>query len=273
MRCLVAVVGLGLLLAGCGSPAADGGAAALPADPGALVLRVEYTGGFVTPTTTVSRLPLVSVYADGRVITEGPVAAIYPAPAWPNVQVADLPDGGVQELVAAARDAGVTETGDLGSPNVADAATTRFTLVTDGETHVRDVYALELTGTGEGYTAEQQAARQALADLVERLTATDAPSTSYEPTAVAALAGPYVPADDELLADRPAVDWPGPELPGDPVAPGVGCVVATGEQAAAVTAAAQAADGLTPWAGGGQQWAVAFRPLLPDESSCADLTD
>ena len=45
------------------------------------MLRVGYTGGFVSPPATAGRLPLISVYADGRVISEGPVAAIYPGPA------------------------------------------------------------------------------------------------------------------------------------------------------------------------------------------------
>lgn len=270
MRSLAAVLGLGLLLTACGSPAGDDGdgGTALPAEPGALVLRVAYTGGYVTPETTVSRLPLVSVYSDGRVVTEGPVPAIYPGPAWPNVQVADLPDGGVQELVDAALAAGVAETGDLGEPPLADAATTRFTLVTDGETHVRDVYALDFTDGG--YTAEQQSARDALTDLVERLTVLDGGTAAYEPTAVAAIASPYTPGD-ATLPDRSPVEWPGPDLPGETVGPGVACVLATGEQTAAVTTAARDADGLTPWTSGGQQWAVTFRPLLPDEQDCTDL--
>ena len=53
----------------------------------------------------------------------------------------------------------------------------------------------------------------------------------------------------------------------------VGCVVATGEQASAVLAAARPANAATPWVSGGTRWSVAFRPLLPDESGCADLLD
>ena len=36
-------------------------------------------------------------------------------------------------------------------------------------------------------------------------------------------------------------------------------------------AAAQAADTLTSWTSEGQTWTVTFRPLLPDETGCADL--
>src|SRR5690349_15192915 len=86
---LAAAILLGL--AACG----ERGAATSPSPPTAspvpvaaegLVLRVEYTGGFVSPSATAGRLPLISVYADGRVIAEGPVAAIYPGPALPNLQ-------------------------------------------------------------------------------------------------------------------------------------------------------------------------------------------
>jgi hypothetical protein len=110
---LGSVLGSVLALTACGpkdSPAAPGD------DPDALVLRVTQGGGYTAPGADLGRLPLVSVYRDGRVITEGPVVAIYPAPAWPNVQVTRLDDDAVTDLVDAALDAGVTATGDLGSP-------------------------------------------------------------------------------------------------------------------------------------------------------------
>jgi hypothetical protein len=40
-----------------------------------------------------------------------------------------------------------------------------------------------------------------------------------------------------------------------------------------VLAAAATANAATPWDSGGTRWSVAFRPLLPDESGCADLLD
>src|ERR687894_11263 len=98
-----------------GSPGSSSPPVPLP-PAGSLVLRVEYTGGFVTPDTTAARLPLVSLYADGRVYTEGPVAAIYPGPALPNVQVTPVPQETVQQLAEQAMAAGVAETGDLGTP-------------------------------------------------------------------------------------------------------------------------------------------------------------
>jgi hypothetical protein len=68
------------------------------------------------------------------------------------------------------------------------------------------------------------------------------------------------------------VTWPGPALPGKTTGPEIGCVTATGAQAAAVLAAAGKVTAITPWLSGGKRWTVALRPLLPDETGCADLS-
>jgi hypothetical protein len=277
---LAATVLLGL--AACGE---RGGTAApgptptseLPAASDGLVLRAELTGGFVTPSALAGRLPLVSVYADGRVLTEGPVAAIYPGPALPNVQEQHLARDAVQDLVDRAVDAGVTETADLGSPPIADAPSTRFTLVTGSETYVREVYALwETPPEGSGLTDDQRAARKELGDFLTQLH--DPPggiedSAPYVPTEVAAIATPWVDPQDGLT--QPEVAWPGPALPGEPTGglPDTTCVTATGDQARAVLTAAASANAATPWVtADGARWSITFRPLLPDESGCADLT-
>jgi hypothetical protein len=292
-----AAVGLLVLLGACatrdaaGPPdAADPG---LPGAPDELVLQVAHTGGFVTPEMLAGRLPLVSVHADGRVITEGPVVAIYPGPAWPNVQVQEIGRAAVHTLVDLALAAGVTETGDLGTPPVADVPSTRFTLATAAGTTVREVYALsEVPGPDPGdsrLTEEQVAARAELRGLLDALTdlpgtlGTDAVSdvAPYEPTAVAALVRPWPATDGDGDAGvepdlvQPEAHWPGPALPGEPVGPlpDLGCVTATGDQARAVAAAARVATGLTPWVtDDGARWSVTFRPLLPHETGCADLT-
>ncbi len=282
-----AALGLVLALSGCAQRAggAAGGtdpaapSADLPGDPAALVLRAEYTGGFVAPSVIAGRLPIISVYADGRVISEGPVAAIYPGPALPNVQVQQIDGSEVQALADQALAAGVAETADLGTPPIADAASTRFTLATADGTHVREVYALVETpmeeGPIRGVSAEQAAARQKLADLLATLTdLPQAGTQAYSPTALAAIVTPWVDPGDGLTP--PDVAWPGPALPGEPTGglPDVTCVAATGDQAPAVLAAATSANSATPWVTpDGTRWSVAFRPLLPDESGCADLTD
>jgi hypothetical protein len=286
-----AALGLLLLLSACAEPGGAGAApgtteptasATLPDDGSTLVLQVSYAGGFVTPEMLAVRLPLISVYADGRVISEGPTATIYPGYAWPNVQLQQTDRDTVQTLVDHALAAGVDETTDLGSPGIADAPTTRFTLTTSAGTTVRDVYALtEGAGSSSGLTEGQRAARAELTDLLTELT--DLPVSlgpegqapaSYEPTAVAALARPWAaPEGDASLGEQPELPWPGPALPGEAVAPAVTCVVATGDQARAVEDAARGANQLTPWStSDGARWWIGFRPLLPHETGCADLT-
>ena len=51
----------------------------------------------------------------------------------------------------------------------------------------------------------------------------------------------------------------------------IGCVTASGAERDAILAAAENANQNTPWGSGGNQYTVTFRPLLPDETGCADL--
>jgi hypothetical protein len=276
-----------LLLAACAEPSAGGppaGAAPppspqLPTEPSAVVLRVEQVGGFTTPQELAARPPVVSVHADGRVFGLGPMAAIYPAFAWPNVQVRQVSAEQVRDLVDRALAAGIADRTDPGEPPLADATTTRFTLVTATDRYVREVYALsEGVGAG-GLTGEQLAVREELRSLLDELQEVAQPHDGspevYEPHAIAAVVTPWTAPEDagpgiDFSGDPQA--WPGPPLPGETIGPDVGCVVATGEQATAVRAAAGGANVRTPWATpDGALWSVTFRPLLPDETGCADL--
>jgi hypothetical protein len=273
---VAAVLLLGL--AACAAQTAGPGTPALPSSRAAategLVLRVEQIGGFVLPSTLAARLPVVSVYADGRVISEGPVVAIHPPPALPNLQMGTIGHDEVQDLVDRALAAGVAETADLGSPPVADVPTTRFTVVTTEETYVRDVYALWETPEGGGLTPEQRDARKRLTDLLTALTDQSTRTQPYEPGSVSAVVSPWIDPGDGLTPAE--LSWPGPALPGEPTGgpPDVTCVTATGDQARALLYAARSANAATPWVtGDGTRWSVLFRPLLPDETGCADLTD
>jgi hypothetical protein len=141
---------------------------------------------------------------------------------------------------------------------------------------VREVYALfEAPLEGGGLTPDQEDARAELSDFLATLTDSAGPEAqAYEPAAVAAVASPWIDPGDGL--QQPEVAWPGPALPGSPTGGpvDVSCVTAAGDQAQALLAAAGAASGATPWVGAdGTRWTVVFRPLLPDETGCADLTD
>lgn len=271
-----------LLAAGCAGEAAEpeftaGDGVSYGDDD--VVLRVDYTGGFVDPATTITRLPALSIYGDGRVITEGPQIAIYPGPALPNVQVQQISRQDVRVLVERALDAGVGAGLDFGHPPIADAASTRFTVLTQVGPQSSTVYALGPPTDDGDLSDEQRANRAAMWDLFEALT--DLPKTlgadavsepqPYRPTAIAAVATRW--EANELLESPPELAWPGPALPGDPIdADGsLRCVTVTGDEASALLNAAAEANQETPWVSGDTRWRVTLRPLLPDEAGCGDL--
>ncbi|HEV8175254.1 MAG TPA: hypothetical protein VGP91_16570 [Actinoplanes sp.] len=260
-----------------GGAGPSGHESSAPADADALVLRVEHIGGFVAPDQMVGRLPVVSVYTDGRVITQGPQILIYPGPALPNLLVQQLDPATVRGLVDKAVEAGVRSGADLGQPGVADAPTTRITVAAPGGTRTLDAVALtEAQADDPQLTVAQRAARAKLAAFVQELSDLSAAkgmpeAQPYQPEAVAALARPYTKPSDGLPKQPDPVAWPGPALPGETLSGTTGCVTASGSDAAKVLAAATAANAITPWTSGGKQWSVVFRPLLPDETGCAAL--
>jgi hypothetical protein len=244
-----------------------------------VVLRVEHAGGFVAPETIVTALPLLTLYGDGRVVTMGSQIAIYPSPALPSLNVRTVTATGITKLVQAALDAGVGSSADYGTPAVADAPDTVFTVVSNGLARQSRVLAFDFDG---GLTRDQVAARQRLHHLVDLLE--DLPGTvgaenvgdetPYEAQTVAALARPWFePGLPQQLEEK---TWPGPALPGPdlprPPVTEMRCLTVSGTELAAVLEVAHQANVLTPWVWDGERYFVNFRPLLPDESTCADLT-
>lgn len=284
-----AVVAVALfLLAACarpgtapgGAPDGSGAGSAPPATAAdEVVLRVRHEGGFVPVDMVPGRIPPVSVYGDGRVITQGPQIAVYPGPALPNLQVQQLDPARLDDLLQRAIAAGVRSGADFGTPGVADAPATRVEVRYAGRTYAVTVAALgEAQPDDPRLTAEQRDARAKLSAFVGELTSLPTADgmpepVPYRPAAVAALARAYTPPGDELPTRPAAVAWPGPALPGPELFPrvGLGCVTATGAQAGAVLDAAAKATAITPWTSGGKQYSVTFRPMLPEESGCADL--
>jgi hypothetical protein len=254
----------------------SGAASSAPAGADALVLRIDRVGGLMAPEQMPGKLPLVSVYADGRLISQGPQIAIYPPPALPNLQVQRLDRATVDGLLAKADAAGIRPGLDVGSPTVADAPTTRITVLADGGARTLEVVGLtEAAAQDPRLTPAQRDARAKVAKFVQDVTdlpvAAGTPKgQTYRPQSLAALAHPYVRPSDGLPEQPRPVDWPGPALPGTPLGT-AGCVTVSGADAAKVLQAAAGATAITPWQSGGRSWSIRFRPLLPDESGCADL--
>jgi hypothetical protein len=276
-----------LLLSACARPGVAGEAGApgssapvtesTTVDPTTIALRVEYRGGFVPAETIPSRIPLFSIYADGRAVTEGPVTLIYPGPALPNLQEIKISEARVRELTAEAVAAGVKSGADFGTPGVADIPSTRISVVTAGGEQVVEVMALsEARPDDASLTAAQQAARKKLSEFVKSLHDLFAEAASpaakpYQAERVAVLASPYQDTGDGL-AGAP-VEWPAAELPGAFLNEElrINCLTVEGAVKDEVLAAAAKGNERTPWESAGRKWQIKFRPLLPDEKECADL--
>jgi hypothetical protein len=245
-----------------------------------VVLRLSNEGGFVPIEYDLTQFPSFTLFGDGRIVVPGPQIAIYPGPALPAVNQRMVSEDGVQAIIRAALDAGLgngdRDHSDFGSTLIADASTTVFTLSANGQTSRVSVYALmEIPERPEGMPDEEFAARVALNDLAQRLTALEPwlpeGSVGSEEPFVAdgyrLFVGPYRPAE-ELPQDR--TEWPlTPPLRrgGDDTA-GYDCRVVTGDDWAALAPLAREANQLTPWISAGEKFSVLFRPLLPDESGC-----
>lgn len=239
-----------------------------------LVLRVESFGGFVPAEQNVGRIPEISIYGDGRLISLGPTTLMYPGPALPAIQVQMITPEEVRELVRRGQQAGVRNGTDFGSPNIADAPQTR---VTAGDQSVSVMALSEAPANDTRLTPAQRDARTKLSAFVKQLKSLPSASgvakpVAYRPVTLAALTRKYVPPQ----ASEPAVTetaWPGPALPGDMLNAniGIGCVEVTGTDLDKVLTAARDAKANTPWTSGGAKYAITFRPLLPEEKGCAAL--
>jgi hypothetical protein len=280
----VAAAILALLLSGCGGSNNGGGGAGTgngetimhPQGADELVVRMEVGGGFVPVDFAFSNLPQVSIFGDGSVITQGPVAAIFPGPALPNLQVANLSEDGLQILLAAALEAGLLEDGvDYGQPLVADASTTTFIVATDGATVETAIYHLTPENFGDSaLTPEQKERREhalefqaLLYDLAGAVGEELGPEESYEWTALRMLIQPADPTAQDPSGIEPGImEWPLDDLATMGEEQPLGRVAAiTGADLETVMPQLQEADQLTIWHSGDGYYRLALRPLLPDE--------
>jgi hypothetical protein len=259
------------------SPDASGSPDALDAT---LVLRIESVGGLMGPDFAARAMPTVSVYSDGRVISQGAQIAIFPGPALPSLQVSRLSPAGLQRLVDAAVAAGLGgRNRHLDLEGIMDATTTVFTLIAGGTTHTVSAYALgEGVGMDDRMSPEERDARAALLELSAAATdltwlGTDvvANGLPYEMTALRVFATPSDGRSTEPGAE--ILEWPLDTPLGEigapfPLGPGVRCAVIDGDDLEALLPLLQAANQLTQWESEEGLYGLTFRPLLPDESGC-----
>jgi hypothetical protein len=285
LRTIAPIVLVAVLVTACAEgPEAGGDATSSVAhgtSPSDLLLRWGYEGGFTPPEFQLTNLPSFSLYGDGTIVRPGPQIEIYPGPALPALETVRVDEAGIEAILDAARDAGldtVTDLTDMGTVGVADAADTVFTLQDGRVARTVRVYALgDFGGQLPGMPDEEFEARKKLLELVEDLGSLETwlprgslgDSTVYEASGARVFVSKYGGQPD---LPQEAVAWP-LETPlqgiGDDAGTGFRCVVVTGAQwTDELLPVAQTANQATPWTSDGRRYALAFRPLLPDETGC-----
>ncbi len=256
---------------------------ATPAAAAQLVLRVTIEGGFIGPAAHLGQLPVVAVYADGRIFTPAPVIAIYPAPLVPVESVRTVGPAGVAAIRSAISAAGLDAGGGTNPGIGADAADTVFSVRAGGRTIATRFPALGVGGHGPGQPGgSPDPQRVAALALLTRLT--DAADTWGGPAADDAL---YVPAGyrlfvapgapvvaDPAIAQRP-VAWPlatplasfGKAAVPDRGITGLRVGLVGGADAARLAPLLSAASQATPFTSGGASFTLYVTPLLPDETA------
>jgi hypothetical protein len=294
-RALLAIP-LAAVVAGCATTSPDPYAGGVPHPTDSeVVVRIEWTGGFVPYEWLFSSLPNLTVLGDGRVIVQGPTIMIYPGPALPNLQVRQLTESGIQAVLARIAETRLFDESHsftAATQFIADANSTVFTVNANDREVVVDVYALGLltdpSMTPDGIPADELAAHATLSALEADLTGMEAwlpadawATAAWEPYEAASLRllvanADNQPPDAEGLDSEP-LPWPGttpPDELGDPSSvQDFRCGVVTGDEAAAWLTALESANQLTRWSYGGHLYRVTPRPLLPDESlDCGTAT-
>ena len=294
----LSVAGLVLVATGCSAGGSGGGPDGSPDGSGPiehpggseLIVRMSSGGGFVPREFALSSVPAFTLLGDGRVIVAGPVPAIFPGPALPNLMERRLTEEGIQEvlrLLADTRLFGADAEFDGASNFVADAATTTFTVNAGGGTVNVSIYGLgTLPPDGQGgpnLPAVERAAHERLAQVADALTSleswlpaeagADEEFRAYVPEALRLhvrnadgdVPDPsgVEPEEREWPLDAPLSDF-GDEPTAD--APDLRCGVVTGVDADRLLGELAQADQLTRWVSDGALYTVIARPLLPDEA-------
>lgn len=288
---LAAVLALALLIGACGNSGARPTPSPVaeridhPTGDETMILRVAWEGGFTSPDELVRRMPLFALLGNGCVVSQGPQIEIYPQPALPNLQQRCLTEDGVQAILQAAKEAGLLA-GDAqyDAPNIADAATTVFTLNANGTTTTVRAYALGDGAQPTGSPAAD-AARQKLVELQNKLgdlrswLPTDifiGEEQPYEVTRMQLVIQPAPaggsPATPEGFEVQ-RLDWPLPTPLAELGAPypfdDWRCAVVAGDDLAPLMEQLTTANRLTRWRSGDGEYTLIARPLLPDEPECA----
>lgn len=161
-------VAAAMALTACGAANDEG----LPEKTDDPLLQVRSEGGFAPVEMILGRGPTYTLLANGQLIHEGPVAAIYPGPLLPNTLVLEIDDNDMQRVLDLVGEIGLPDMEDErdeeNGQNVADATTEVVTFWDENGTHTYSVYAL---GIDPNPANRSTRAFQELIDLLGELTA------------------------------------------------------------------------------------------------------
>jgi hypothetical protein len=191
-----------LAVSACGGGGGSG--AEVPADPDAPVVQVHSEGGFLPVEISLGRGPRYTLLADGRLIHEGPVIAIYPGPLLPNYLVSQINEDQMNTVLELVDEIGLpgmeNEIDDSAASFIADASTEVVTYWdTEGE-HTYSVYAL---GIEPDSSNPSTTAFTELLVVLDQFAAQGS-AVAYEPEQVRVIAGVGF-VDPEFTDVR---DWP-----------------------------------------------------------------
>ncbi len=264
-----------------GTPPASEGPSATPepsasGTDSAVLLEVTSEGGFINPVSSLAALPIVIVYADGRILTQAGPPSDLPDALLPRVDVRDTGADGAAAIAAAIHGVGL-DAPQTGDPGVAvDSGTSIFTVTVGGATTTSRFAASGPGGPGGpgvpgggGGDPERTAAFELLNRLLDTTDdwgTANVAETTYAPVGFKVYAAPADPGGS-------SVAWPlATELAsfGRPAVPDLGMTglrtgIVLGADAAALGPVLEAASAGTVFTSGGTTWAVYARPLLPHE--------
>ncbi len=160
-----------------------------------VIISYAELGGFLPRELAFRQPPSIVISGDGQVFTPGAQIEIYPGPLLPAVQVQTITEAGIQDLLAAADEAGLLADVDYTTDTlVADAPTATVTISANGETWVHEAYALSIDGPD---ATDPMPERQALSDFITRLLTIGDTAGGDDVISEAVL---FEPTDYEILA-------------------------------------------------------------------------
>ncbi len=205
-KALAYAILISLTLAACGGTTGTG-TTEPDGEPGEVLLRIEWSGGFAPIEWLLGGGPAYTLTRDGRLISEGPVLAIFPGPLLPFYVVTEVSEGEMRQIESMIDRMGlpdmVDEVDDTNTSFVADATTEVITYLDSNGAHRYSVHALGLGMGGEpSATRVFEELRTALDTI-----SLNRESTPFQPERVRVIAGEgFVDSDFTDLRDWPLPD-------------------------------------------------------------------